>query len=219
MFVKICGITSVADALMAARAGANAIGLNFYRPSPRFVEIALAREIVQSLPPYVDPVGVFVDSNASEIRRLAQELGLRTLQVHGDITPQLVNELREFSVVPAFALAEDKSVEVVLGFVRTCERLGRTPNAVLADAHRTGMYGGTGQVAPWRVARLLVERCPVPVALAGGLTPKNVTEAVRQVRPWGVDVATGVEVAPGRKEAFKVAKFIEAVRQSSAPAR
>ena len=212
MFVKICGITDVADALMVARAGANAIGLNFYADSPRHVDIATGRQIVQSLPPFVDAVGVFVNPTEQQFTETAREVGLRTVQLHGELSPQFVSSVREFSVIPAFPLADDSSVAAVLEFLRTCESLGRMPNAVLVDAHRPGMFGGTGQVAPWGLARGLVERCPVPVVLAGGLTPKNIAEAVRSVRPWGVDVASGVEVAPGRKEQYKVTKFIQAAR-------
>jgi phosphoribosylanthranilate isomerase len=213
MFIKICGITSAEDARMVARAGANAIGLNFYRSSPRFVEVATAHEIVAALPPYVDAVGVFVNCDSPEISHVAHQLGLRTVQLHGDVSPELVARLRAFSVIPAFPLADEASVRAVLDFLTGCSRLGRLPNAVLADAHRSGMYGGTGQLAPWGLARRLVEQSPVPVALAGGLTAKNVTEAIQAVRPWAVDVASGVEVAPGRKESYKVSRFIEAARK------
>ena len=214
MFIKICGITDIADALMVARAGANAIGLNFYPPSPRHVDLALAREIVHGLPPFVDAVGLFVNSNAHEVSELAHEVGLRTVQLHGDLSPELVSSLREFSVIAAFPLADDSSIKAVLDFLASCQRLGRLPNAVLGDASRPGMFGGTGQVAPWAVARSLVLHSPVPVVLAGGLTAKNVADAVRIVRPWGVDVASGVEVAPGRKGQYKVTTFIDAVRQA-----
>ena len=214
MFVKICGITDIADAQMVARAGANAIGLNFYPSSPRHVDLALACQIVDGLPSFVDAVGVFVNSNAAEVTEVAHQVGLRTVQLHGDILPQLVSSLREFSVIAAFPLAEDSSINTVLDFLASCQRLGRLPNAVLVDASRPGMFGGTGQVASWAAARSLVLRSPVPVVLAGGLTAKNVAEAVQIVRPWGVDVASGVEVAPGRKGQYKVTTFIDAVRQA-----
>ena len=220
MFIKICGITSVADARLVAEAGANAIGLNFYSPSPRSIGIEAAQEIVQCIPPYVDPVGLFVNRPAAEIREVAQTVGLRTLQLHGDLAPELVSALREFSVVPAFPLATEENVSSILQFVATCERLGRLPCSILLDAHSSEKFGGTGQVAPWSLARAVVDRCMVPVTLAGGLTAKNVGEAIRSVRPWGVDVASGVEVAPGRKEAYKVRKFVEQVRLASGqPAR
>lgn len=215
MFVKVCGITCLDDALMVARAGASAVGLNFYSSSPRCVDIATAREIVLSLPPFVDAVGVFVNADIEELRSIAAEVGLRTVQLHGNCSPELVFGLREFSVIPAFPLAEDASATAVLDLLTACEKHGRLPNAVLVDAHRPGMFGGTGQVAPWDLARSLVLRSPVPVVLAGGLTSKNVAAAVRIVRPWGVDVASGVEVAPGRKEPYKVNTFIQAARQAA----
>ncbi len=212
MFVKICGITCVADARMVAQAGANAVGLNFYAGSPRCVSVDVAREIVASLPPFLDSVGVFVNTTTADVRQIAGAVGLRTVQLHGDHTPAQVVELREFAVVPAFALADERTVTGLIDYVRTCDRLGRKPAAVLVDALVPGKLGGTGQTAPWPLARSVVVRCGVPVMLAGGLTAKNVADAIRAVRPWAVDVASGVEVSPGRKEAFKVGRFVSAVR-------
>jgi phosphoribosylanthranilate isomerase len=218
MFIKICGVTSVADARMVAAAGAHAIGLNFYAGSPRCVDIAVAQAIIQSLPPYADPVGVFVNADEAQIRETAQAVGLRTVQLHGDRTPALIAALKDLSVVPAFSIQDDSSVAVVLEFILACQRLGRSPSAVLVDAHVPDRHGGTGQSAPWPIARRIVERCPVPVALAGGLTPRNVGDAIRAVRPWGVDVASGVEVSPGRKEQFKVRRFVESATATWKPA-
>jgi phosphoribosylanthranilate isomerase len=215
MFIKICGITSVTDARMVASAGANAIGLNFFSDSPRCVGLDVATEIAQALPPFVDAVGLFVNASPAQIRETAHAVGVRTVQLHGQLSPQMVVDLSEFAVVPAFPLVDDSSVAAVESFVAECRRLGRLPAAVLVDAHVPDKFGGTGKTAPWHLARAVVQRCPVPVTLAGGLTPKNVGEAVRAVRPWGVDVATGVEVAPGRKEVYKVSKFVEQVRQAS----
>ncbi len=219
MFIKICGITSVADATMVAQAGANAIGLNFYMPSPRSVTPAAALEIVQCLPPYVTPVGLFVNATTAEIRQIAEAVGMRTLQLHGEITPEHIRELREFSVIPSFALVDASSVQTALDFVAGCKQNDRLPSAILVDAYSPEKFGGTGQPAPLPLARSIVEQISVPVILAGGLTPKNVGEALRTVRPWGVDVASGVEVAPGRKESFKVRKFIEEVRKAVGPSR
>lgn len=214
MFIKICGITSVADAVMAAREGASAIGLNFYEASPRAVTLATAAEIIGHLQPFVDPVGLFVNATSQEVRRIAQPLGLRTIQLHGDTHPELIAELGEFSVLLAFPLADDAGMETILTFLQESDKQGRLPAAVLVDAHKKGLYGGTGKTAPWDVAGQLIQRSTTPVALAGGLTPKNVAQAIRTVRPWGVDVASGVEVAPGRKEAYKVKAFIRAVQEA-----
>lgn len=213
MFIKICGITSVADARMAAGCGIQAIGLNFYPGSPRFVQPELGQQIINALPTFVDPVGVFVSMTAAEIRQVAQSLGLRTLQVHGRFDPALVANLREFSVMPAFPLRDPASAAEVTEFLDACRELGRLPSAVLVDGFEEGKLGGTGRTAHWPAARQVVERSGVPVVLAGGLTAKNVADAIRTVGPWGVDVASGVEVAPGRKESFKVRSFVESARR------
>ena len=214
MFVKICGITSVADARMVAAGGANAIGLNFFPESPRFVSVADAQAIAQGLPPYVDAVGLFVNATPAQIRETAHASGIRTVQIHDELSPQLVLDLKDFAVVPAFPLKDETSIAAVVEFVAACRQLGRVPSAVLVDAHSPEKFGGTGQPVPWHLARTVVERCQIPVTLAGGLTPKNVAEAISAVRPWGVDVASGVEVAPGRKEQFKVGKFVAAALQA-----
>ena len=215
MFIKICGVTSVADANMIAGAGANAIGLNFYPASPRSVTTEIAQDIVQHIPPYVEPVGLFVNAMPSLIRQTVLSVGLRTLQLHGDVTPEIIADLREFSVMPSFPLREAENVEAVLGFLASCRQLGRLPSAILLDAYSPESYGGTGNIAPWPLARELVRQSNLPVILAGGLTSKNVAKAIRAVQPWGVDVASGVEVAPGRKEPFKVRSFIEEARRAS----
>ena len=164
----------------------------------------------------VEPVGLFVNDTPAHIREVAQAVRLRTLQLHGEIAPAIIADLREFSVTPAFQLSEDDSVSTVARFLAECQRHGKHPSAILIDAYLPGSFGGTGRTVPWTLARAVVERSEVPVILAGGLTPKNVAEAIRAVRPWGVDVASGVEVAPGRKESFKVRKFIEEARRGSA---
>ncbi len=195
---------------MVAAAGANAIGLNFFRDSPRYVTIADALVIAHTLPPYVDPVGLFVNATPAVIRETALSIGIRTVQLHGEHTPELVQDLKDLNVVPAFSLKDEASVAAVIRFVSECRQLGRLPSAILVDANVPDKFGGTGQPAPWNFARAVVARCSVPVTLAGGLNPKNVADAIRAVRPWGVDVASGVEVAPGRKEQFKVRQFVDA---------
>jgi phosphoribosylanthranilate isomerase len=214
MFIKICGITSVADARMVADSGANAIGLNFFPDSPRFVLPSLAHEIIQSLPPFVEPVGLFVNMPVADIRQLAQSLNLRTLQLHGNVTPQTVTDLKDFSVIPSFPLRDAASVSVVLEFIAGSRHAGRLPNAILVDAFDDRKLGGTGRTAPWSIAREVVAQSQVPIILAGGLTARNVGDAVRVVGSWGIDVASGVEVAPGRKEPYKVRSFIDAARRA-----
>ena len=204
--IKICGITSEADACLAASLGADALGLNFYPKSPRYVSPAVATRIVRAVPPFVEPVALFVNEPLAQAFALAQQLGaVRTVQWHGD-EPETCDE-SAFRFIPAFQVRDVEGLARVSRYLEFCRSFDRLPAAVLIDGHVPGQYGGTGQAAPWR---LLADFRPgVPVILAGGLTPENVAEAVRVVRPYGVDVASGVEAAPGRKDAEKVRRFIE----------
>src|SRR5262245_30602327 len=133
MFIKICGVTSVADGRMVADCGVQAIGLNFYSKSPRFVEPSVAHEIIQCLPPFVEPVGLFVGMDSSDIRQLAHSLNLKTLQLHENVTPELLADLREFSIIPSFQLRDTGSIREIAEFAATCRELGRMPNAILVD--------------------------------------------------------------------------------------
>ncbi|MSU76544.1 MAG: phosphoribosylanthranilate isomerase [Gemmataceae bacterium] len=207
--VKICGITTPEDAQSAAMLGADAIGLNFYAKSPRCIDAATARAIVSVLPVFVEPVALFVNEPHVVVQSRCAELGVRTSQIHGEQTsPVPIDHLRW---IPAFAVKDADSLIRISSYVESCRTAGTLPAAILVDAHVPGMYGGTGRAAPWH---LLADFKPgVPMILAGGLTPDNVAEAVRVVRPWAVDVASGVEASPGRKDAELVRRFIEAVRE------
>lgn len=207
--IKICGITNEADAQRAADLGADAIGLNFYRLSPRYVEPKQADGILRRLPPFVDAVGLFVEQPLGEAIRLVKQLGrIGTIQWHGE-RHEVVNTF-PFRFIPAFHVRDGSSLAIIATYVRACRDAGHAPDAVLLDAHVSGQYGGTGQVAPWR---LLADFRPgVPIILAGGLTPENVAEAIGIVRPYGVDVASGVEQSPGVKDAEKMRRFIQAAR-------
>jgi phosphoribosylanthranilate isomerase len=211
--IKICGITREEDAYLAASLGADAIGLNFYPKSPRCVSPEVAARIVRELPPFVDPVALFVNEPLERAFEAARRLGpVHTVQWHGD-EPEVCAE-PAFRFIPAFAVRDADGLARVSRYLELCRGLGRLPAAVLIDGHVPGQYGGTGQAAPWR---LLADFRPgVPLILAGGLTPANVAEAVRAVRPYGVDVASGVEAAPGRKDAEKVRRFIESTREAAA---
>jgi phosphoribosylanthranilate isomerase len=210
--IKICGITSEHDACLAASLGADALGLNFYPKSPRYVSPAVAAGIVRALPPFVEPVGLFVNEPLSQVFAMARSLGpLRTVQWHGE-EPEAYGE-PEFRFIPAFQVRDADGLARVSRYLEFCRSLDRLPAAVLIDGHVPGQYGGTGQAAPWRL--LADFRPAVPLILAGGLTPENVAEAVRAVRPYGVDVASGVEAAPGRKDAEKVRRFIESARDAA----
>ena len=210
--IKICGITNEADALQTATLGADALGLNFYPRSPRYVSPAVAARIVRALPPFVEPVALFVNEPLQRAIEVARQLGpIRTVQWHGE-HPETCGEAA-VRFIPAFQVRGAEDLARVRRYLEFCHDLDRMPAAVLIDGHISGLYGGTGQAAPWE---LLADFRPgVPLILAGGLTPENVAEAVRAVRPYGVDVASGVESAPGRKDAEKVRRFIEQARDAA----
>ncbi|GIW82227.1 MAG: N-(5'-phosphoribosyl)anthranilate isomerase [Gemmatales bacterium] len=211
--IKICGITNRADAVEAAESGADAIGLNFYAPSPRSIQPKAAAEVLRSLPPFVEPVGVFVNEPLSEACRQARNIGmLRTIQWHGD--HHQVYDTFPFRYIPAFGVQSKDDLVRIQAHVAACKELGHPPAAVLIDARVEGQYGGTGVQAPWA---LLADFDPgVPIVLAGGLTAENVAEAVQLVRPYAVDVASGVESSPGKKDAEKMRRFIANARSAAA---
>jgi phosphoribosylanthranilate isomerase len=199
--VKICGLTSVADALAAAEAGADMIGLMFYDQSPRHITLATAVEISRALPPFVQRVGVFVNPTEALVTRAIAECGLNLLQFHGD-------EASDFCT--QFGLMSLKAIRV-----RDAASLKQLDNfhtdAFLLDAYSKAGLGGTGEKFNWDLA-IAAQKFGKPIFLAGGLTPENVADAVKQVRPFAVDVSSGVESAPGKKDAAKVRAFIAAVR-------
>jgi phosphoribosylanthranilate isomerase len=210
VLVKICGLTCVEDAVACAEAGADWLGLNFHPPSPRYVEPATAAEIIAALPGHVKAVGVFVDRPPAEVAELADRLGLAAVQLHGQEPPEDLAALRRFRVIRAFRLRTAEGWKIVDEFLTRAEALGHPLEGVLVDAYVAGMPGGTGTSID---LSLLDARPPLPrLILAGGLTPDNVAERVARVRPWMVDVASGVESTPGRKDPAAVAAFIRAVR-------
>jgi len=203
--IKICGIKTLPDALAAIEPGADFLGFNFYSKSARFIETDICAEITSVLKqehPEIQLVGVFVNSPVEAIKQILETCSLDLAQLHGDETPEILNALygkafKAFRGVP----------QQVNGFARE-----QAP-ALLVDAAVKGSYGGTGVKADWFAAAELAKR--YPMLLAGGLTPENVAEAVRQVRPWGVDVASGVEASPGVKDAGKIKAFVHAVKKES----
>ena len=206
--VKICGVTTIDDVHAAADAGADAIGLNFHAPSPRFVDPHAAGPLIRALPPFLSPVGVFVEQPVPQMCALAYQLGLQSVQWVGREPPQ--EDTYPFGLIAAFRVQQAADLDVIRAYVDRMRSLARAPAAILIDAHVPGQFGGTGQTAPWK---LLDGFDPgVPLILAGGLTPENVAEAIRTVRPYGVDVASGVESSPRRKDPKKVLHFVEAVR-------
>ena len=203
ILVKICGITSPADAQAAATAGADMIGLMFYDKSPRRVTLEIAAEIATSVPAFVQRVGVFVNPEEAQVLRAISECGLSLLQFHGDETPDFCGRFGVMSM-KAFRMRDAKSLEA-LGNYQT--------DAYLLDAHAPGGLGGTGETFNWELA-VKARKYGKPIFLAGGLTPENVAGAVRQVRPFAVDVSSGVESAPGVKDTAKVRAFIAAAKSA-----
>lgn len=214
--VKICGITTPQDGAQAIAAGADAIGLNFYSGSRRFVTLDRAKAIVEVLPPEAQKIGVFVNASAAEIRKIASAVHLSMIQLHGDEPVELLAELDELPIVRAFLLGE-QGWEPCRRYFDRCQARGKQPAAVLVDAFQKGEYGGTGQSPDWAVVSQYRDlRIDVPLILAGGLKSDNVAEAIKLARPDGVDTASGVESAPGAKDAGKVNAFVDAARAALA---
>ena len=199
--VKICGVTNVADALAAAEAGADMIGLNFYEGSPRYLTLATATEIARALPPFVLRVGVFVNPTEAQVLAAIAACGLNLLQFHGDEDSSFCTQFGVMSV-KALRVRDAASLQTLANF---------HTDAFLLDAYSKSGLGGTGEKFNWDLA-IAAQKFGKPIFLAGGLTPENVADAVKQVRPFAVDVSSGVESAPGKKEAAKVRAFIAAVR-------
>jgi len=200
--VKICGITNVEDALLACELGADAIGLNFYSKSPRCISPYTASKIIRKLPPFVAAVGVFVNWQAAPVTTLARALGLAAAQLHGDEPPQLIAEIaKRVSVIKAFHVGKGSALPHFGKY--------RGAAAFLLDAPHSGRYGGTGHTADWSVACTAAKSHRV--LLAGGLSPENVVEAILAVRPHAVDVTSGVESKPGKKDPIKLRAFFDEV--------
>jgi phosphoribosylanthranilate isomerase len=199
--VKICGITNIADGLAAVEAGADALGLNFYEKSPRLVSIKTAAEISRQLPPFIMRVGLFVNADEDLVMRAIGECGLTLLQFHGDEPPEFCTQFGLMSM-KAFRIRDAESLKPIPAF---------QTDAYLLDAYSPEARGGTGEKFNWDLA-IEAQKFGKPIFLAGGLAPENVADAVRKVKPFGVDVASGVESAPGKKETAKVRAFIQAVR-------
>jgi phosphoribosylanthranilate isomerase len=212
MWIKICGIRDYETAEAVAECGPQAIGLNFHEKSPRYVTPAMATEIVVRLPRSVEPVGVFVNHSAGEIHSICRRCDIGIVQLHGDEPPETVAALPQFRVIRAFRVGVAGLGEIAT-YVDRCRRLGAIPWACLVDARVEGSYGGTGETAPWElIGREYDFTGWPPLILAGGLHAGNVAAAIRGVRPWGVDVASGVESAVACKDESLVRKFVESAR-------
>lgn len=187
--IKICGITNDEDALKAAALGAWALGFIFYKQSPRHIGAFKARKIIHRLPPFVTPVGVFVNHKEGAVKDIANFCGLRTLQFHGDETPEYCRRFPDYKVIKAFRVSKDYDVGILKQY---------PVSAFLFDTFTEAIYGGTGKPFPWDLIKKAKD-FGVPIILSGGLNPDNILEAVEAVRPYAVDVNSGVEESPGIK--------------------
>ncbi len=199
--VKVCGITSYEDAALACDAGADAVGFNFYAGSPRFIAPAAAREITRRLPALAVSAGVFVNvADPAEIAGIARAAGIQVIQLHGDETAAYCSRLSDWPLIKAIRLGAEWKPEAFAGFA---------VQAFLLDSKDDSLFGGTGRSFDWS----LIGRVPEDsrLLLAGGLNPENVGDAIRRVRPYGVDVCSGIESSPGRKDPAKLAAFMSEV--------
>ena len=201
--VKICGITSVKDALAAVNAGADAIGLVFYAASPRFVSIQQAQQIVAAIPPFVSVVALFVNALTAEIEAILAQVRIDIVQFHGDETPSDCEQIK----LPYYKAIRVKAGTNLLQY----EVEFSSAKALLLDTYSDAAFGGTGQVFDWG---LIPQNLTKPVILAGGLTAENVALGIKQVRPYAVDVSGGVEQSKGVKDVAKIAAFMHAVEES-----
>ncbi|MGB8581700.1 MAG: phosphoribosylanthranilate isomerase [Candidatus Sulfotelmatobacter sp.] len=218
-WVKICGMTNLEDALTAVDAGADAVGFVFYEKSPRNIRVEVARQIVQELPEGVEKVGVFVDQSAQQVTDISDRVGLSAVQVYlldsdgarffADLPPN--KKRRTFLAIPGERVTSGEAFEI--SFFR--EFLSRT-SALFLDSGNRQQPGGTGKVFDWRRAADTVKAISeiIPIVIAGGLSTQNVGEAIDVFNPWGVDVASGVEARPGKKDSGKVRAFVRAVREA-----
>ncbi len=204
--VKICGITKPEDAKLAAELGAHAIGLNFHTESPRCITPFAATELIRRLPPFIAAVGIFVNWTEAPIVALCQALRLSAAQLHGDEPAQVIERVaRRLPVIKALRVGQGSAQPDFSSY--------RAASAFLLDSAVSGQYGGTGATGNWHLARTVAQS--QRVILAGGLTPENVGEAIRIVRPYAVDVASGVESRPGKKDPGKLQAFFDEVARAS----
>jgi len=196
MRVKICGITNSEDAQAAVEYGADALGFVFAK-SPRQITKEQARDIIKNLPPFVSPVGVFVDEQIDTLKEICDFGGIHTVQLHGNEQPSYLKELEGYTLIKAFRVKEEEDLKPLANY---------KPHAFLLDSYLKGVMGGTGVSFKWEIARQ-AHKYGI-IILSGGLTPENVKEAIQMVKPYAVDVSSGVEVSPGKKDKLLMKQFI-----------
>lgn len=199
--IKICGITNLSDAVAAAEYGADALGFVFYRKSPRFIEPEDAAEIIKKLPPFVTPVALFVNEEEKKVLEITSLTGINVIQFHGNETLEYILGFNQ-RVIKAVRVDDEKPVESLFKL---------EINAILFDAFSTSAYGGTGTTFNWGLIKDF--SASSRIILAGGLSPDNVKKAVETVRPYAVDVSSGVELSPGVKDQIKMKQFIARARE------
>ncbi len=216
MKIKVCGITNLVDARAAVQAGADFLGFICYPPSPRYIRPEIAQQIITALRPVsqtVRTVGVFVNAPVAEIRRVMAVAGFDLAQLHGDEPEELLITLRGYAFKAVRPRTPAEAMAAATSYIAVAPQDQRAPQ-LLIDAYQPDVYGGSGKTGDWSLARALSEQCP-RMLLAGGLTPENVGEALAQVHPWGVDVSSGVEIAPGRKDHGRLRAFIATARAAA----
>jgi phosphoribosylanthranilate isomerase len=201
--IKICGITNISDAYRAAECGVDALGFIFYPKSQRYVAPAKAKEIIQKLPREIITVGVFVNHEIQEVKEIAQFCGLNLIQLHGDESPEYCAQFPMSSLIKAVSCQTEKEIQELKNYPVA---------AILMDAREAGHYGGTGKNSDWRLAIKVKETHPL--ILAGGLNRENIREAIERVRPQAVDINSGVEISPGKKDPNKIREIIKIVRET-----
>ncbi|MEW6616262.1 MAG: phosphoribosylanthranilate isomerase [Thermodesulfobacteriota bacterium] len=201
--IKICGITNIEDAIRAVNLGADALGFVFYKDSPRYIREDTAREITRELPPFVSSVGVFVNEKEDRVREISESCSIDILQFHGNESPDFCSHFDK-KVIKAFSINNRKCLEVIPSY---------QVSAVLLDTYYEEIYGGGGRAFNWELASE-AKRFASRVILAGGLNPANVMKAIQMVEPYGVDVSSGVESKPGKKDPVKLEKFIKIIKKA-----
>jgi phosphoribosylanthranilate isomerase len=203
--VKICGLTNLEDALTATEAGADVLGFILYPKSKRFIKVKDVRKITSELPPFVIKAGVFVNEDPRNVLEILSYAYLDLAQLHGDETPEECEYIGANRVIKVFRLKEIGEVEKIEPYIGKIR-------AILLDTYSKDSYGGTGKTFNWEIAKAVKERFDIPVILSGGLNPENVAEAIKEVNPYAVDVSSGVETEPGKKDHKKVKAFVKVAK-------
>ncbi len=222
--IKICGVTTVADARVVQQSGADAVGLNFYAPSPRSVDVEQARRLRDCFSAGVAVVGLFVNAPAAEVNEIAEQLQLDYIQLHGDESPEYMADITAAPIIRALRCGPERAVATAVDYVERClAACGQTMEpktsksglcAVLLDAYLPGKYGGGGKRLAASTFIEITRHLPLPTILAGGLTPENVADAIVLTGAQAVDTASGVERAPGEKDSQRLTRFVEAARRA-----